>query len=214
MRCAVAESLALRRSQGEDGADKIEEETVDETKQVAHYRCAKSQVLPVFAYDLDTDNALAKRRSPEWDAGIFSGAPPLPCSTRAPLWRLRERRRVAHVHACAYGRGDIARLPDGHAGLARQQVRQIRVVPALDRRRNRPPLGVKAVRRDGSALLVDENLDSADRGAEGLLHAEPLLAAFSIVVTIGTAVPGPKTPFGRGRSQAPACESPTLFVRI
>ena len=63
MRRAVAESLALRRSQGEDGADQIEEETVDDTKQVANDGCTKSQILPVFTYDLDADHALAKRRS-------------------------------------------------------------------------------------------------------------------------------------------------------
>ena len=62
-----------------------------------------------------------------------------------------------------------------------QQVRQISVVPALYSCSNRPSPDVEAVRRDDSALLIDENLDSADGGAEGLLHAEPVADGFLIV---------------------------------
>src|SRR5712691_4370197 len=281
MRRSVAESLAVRRGQGEDGADQVEEETVDHTQQVANDGRPKCQMQPALTYDVDADHALAEcrpgcsfaqdvvaeaereeeqerfpakvdycvrgpvsglgvaaaRQQPdddprrkedddgvekngdeaERDARVFHRAPLLPCSTHARKCRIYRRRRIAQLHSRFHGRGDFVRLPAGHAGLARQQVRQIRVVPALYRCGDRPSLSVEAVRRDCPALLIDENLDFADGRTEGLPHSEPLAAGLFIVVivvTIGTAVPGPKTPFGKGRSRAPAYESPTLLVRI
>jgi hypothetical protein len=63
VRRTVAESLPLLRSQREDGADQIEEETVDESQHVANDRCSERQLLPVFADDMDASDALAKRRA-------------------------------------------------------------------------------------------------------------------------------------------------------
>ena len=59
-------------------------------------------------------------------------------------------------------RRNLMRFCERDAGLPRQHVRKIGVIPALDRGRNGPMLGVKAVDRDDPALRVDENLDGPD----------------------------------------------------
>src|SRR6266550_560888 len=260
MRRTVAESLPLLRSQRKDGADEVEEQTVDQSQQVTNDRCAECQMLPVFTYDVDADDVLAECRAScgfaqdvvaepeqkeepgrlsadvdpgvrvavaglgvaaarqqadddscreedddcveengdeaERDARVIHRTRLLPGSTLARACRVCERRSVAHFQPRLHSRGNLARLPGRHPGLTYQQVREIGVVPTLHGCSDRPSLGVEAVRRDRSALLIDENLDSADRGPERLLHAEPMAAGFLMVVTVGTSLPGPKPPLG------------------
>ena len=65
---------------------------------------------------------------------------------------------------------DAIRLAQRNAGLAVQDVDEIDMVPALDRRGDRPVLRVEPVDGDDPALPVDEDFDGSDRGIEGLFH--------------------------------------------
>src|SRR2546428_7775875 len=114
MRRSVAESLAVGRSQGEDSADQVEEETVDHTQQVANDGCPECQMQPAFTYDLNADHALAERRPGRSFAQDVVAEPE----------RQEEQERFpAKVDSCV--RGPVPRLG---VAAARQQ-------PAADTRR-------------------------------------------------------------------------------
>ena len=81
-------------------------------------------------------------------------------------------------------------LAQRDACLTVEDVDEVDVVPALDRRCDRPVLRVEAVHGDDPALPVDEDFDGPDRGVEGLFHGRRRAAGFPITLRSAARPPG------------------------